>query len=360
MASSSSVDEIQLSDEEAFLRALNTSSSLLFAMAFRSALELGLLEIISKADQGLSAAEIAAQLPTKNPEASEMLERMLRLLASYSILNCTIATTSDGGDSQRLYQLATIGKFFVPNEDGASLAYGDPLLCHKAYLDSWDKLTEAILKGGASFHLAHGVGLFEYAAQDPTFNEQLNTGITNMSTIAMKKIMQVYKGFEDINQLVDVGGGVGDALKTITAQYPHIKGINYDLPQVIQLAIPSPGIEYIGGDMFDSVPSGEVILLKWVLHNWDDDRCVKLLKNCYKALPDNGKIIVIDMIIPEKPDMTSYAQYAFMMDVMMMIFNSAAKERTLKEFWSLANASGFTTIKLACKAYFNSVIEFYK
>ncbi|GAB4844712.1 hypothetical protein Ancab_040094 [Ancistrocladus abbreviatus] len=358
--SSSSAVETRLSDEEAFLQALNTSSSLLFAMTFRSAVELGLLEIIAKAGRGLSAAEIAAQLPTENPNASDMLERMLRLLASYSFLNCIVVAASNGVDSQRLYEVAPMGKFFVPNEDGASLAHGFSVIHCKAYMDSWDKLNEAILKGGVPFHLANGVGMFEYAGRDPSFNKEFNTTMTNLSSLAMKNIMESYKGFDGISQLIDVGGGLGDALKTITSHYPHIKGISYDLPHVIAQAISSPGVEFIGGDMFHSVPSGEVIWMKWVLHTWDDDRCIKLLKNCYKALPDNGKMIVVDIVTPEEPDTTSYAKYAFISDVTMMAFNSAGKERTLKEFWSLANAAGFTTVKLACRVHDSSVMEFYK
>ncbi|GAB4844713.1 hypothetical protein Ancab_040095 [Ancistrocladus abbreviatus] len=202
--------------------------------------------------------------------------------------------------------------------------------------------------------------MFEFASRDPTFNKLFNTAMKNFSTLVMKKIMQSYKGFDNINQLVDVGGGIGDTLKTIISQYPHIKGINYDLPHVIQQAIPSPGVEHIGGNMFHSVPSGEVIWIKWVLHTWDDDRCIKLLKNCYKALPENGKMIVIDIVVPEEPETTSYAKYAFRSDVAMMTFNSAGKERTLKEFQSLANAAGFTTVKFACRALFSFVMEFYK
>ncbi|GAB4844793.1 hypothetical protein Ancab_040109 [Ancistrocladus abbreviatus] len=343
MAYSSSVDETLPGEKEAFLQALNMSSSLLFAMSFRTVLELGLLEIIVKAGRGLSAVEIASQLSAKNPQAAEMLERMLRLLATYSVLNCTVVATDDGGDSRRLYELTSIGKFFVPNETGASLARPTLMFYYKPYLESWDKLPQAIMEGGIPFELAHGAGLFEFAGQDPTFNKEFNIGMTNFSTLVMKKVMELYKGFEDINQLVDVGGGLGDALKAITSQYPHIKGI-----------------KHIGGDMFQSVPSGEVILLKWVLHNWGDDCCIKLLKNCYKALPDNGRLIVIDIIIPEEHEMTSSAQYAFLSDVIMMAYNPAAKERTLKEFWSLANASGFKTVKLACRTDFSSVMEFYK
>ncbi|GAB4845577.1 hypothetical protein Ancab_040133 [Ancistrocladus abbreviatus] len=357
---SSTDHETQLSEEEAFLQALNTSSSLLFAMSFRSALELRLFEIIAKAGRGLSAEEIVAQLPTKNPEASNMLERMLCLLASYSFLSCTIVTTSDDGHSQRLYDLTPMAKFYAPNKDGASLANGFSVIHFKAMMDSWDKLTEAILEGGIPFHLANGVGMFEFAGRDPNFNKEFNISMTNQSALFMKGVMQSYKGFEHINQLVDVGGGVGSTLKIITSQYPHIKGINYDLPHVIQQATPSPGIEHIGGDMFQSVPSGEVIWMKWVLHICDDNHCIKLLKNCYKALPDNGKVIVIDTVIPEEPEKTSYAKHAYMSDVEMMVFNSAGKERTLKEFWSLANAAGFASVKLVCRVYFSDIMEFYK
>ncbi|GAB4845575.1 hypothetical protein Ancab_040132 [Ancistrocladus abbreviatus] len=352
--------ETQLSEDETFLQALNTSSSLFLAMSFRSALELGLFEIIAKAGQGLSVAEIVAQLPTKNPNAPNMLERILRLLASYSFLSYTVVAAKDSGYSRRLYDLTPIGKLFAPNKDGVSLGDGFSVVHCKAWIDSWDKLTEAILEGGVPFQLANGVGMFEFAGRDPTFNKEFNTSMTGISTLFMKKVMQSYKGFENINQLVDVGGGVGSTLQTIISQYPHIKGINYDLPHVIEQAIPSPGIEYIAGDMFQSVPSGEVIWMKWVLHTCDDNHCIKLLKNCYKALPDNGKVIVIDTVIPEEPEVASYAKYAYISDVAMMVFNTEGKERTQKEFWSLANAAGFASVKLVCRVYFSDIMEFYK
>ncbi|GAB4844740.1 hypothetical protein Ancab_040106 [Ancistrocladus abbreviatus] len=149
--SSSSAVETQFSEEEVFLWALNISSSHLFAMSLRSVIELGLLEIIAKAGRGLSAVEIAAQLPTKNPKAPNMLEQMLRLLAAYSILNCTVITVSNDSDSQRLYELTPIAKYLVLNEDGVSVAHGELMLKHKALQDSWDKLTEAILEGGDPF-----------------------------------------------------------------------------------------------------------------------------------------------------------------------------------------------------------------
>ncbi|KAJ1427638.1 S-adenosyl-L-methionine-dependent methyltransferase [Sesbania bispinosa] len=109
--------------------------------------------------------------------------------------------------------------------------------------------------------------------------------------LEMKRILKLYKGFEGVSTLVDVGGGIGQALKLILSEYPSIKGINFDLPQVIQHAPPHPGIEHVGGDMFESVPKGDAILLKLVCHNWSDEECVKFLKNCHKALPQDGKLM---------------------------------------------------------------------
>ncbi|MED6175788.1 Caffeic acid 3-O-methyltransferase 1 [Stylosanthes scabra] len=104
--------------------------------------------------------------------------------------------------------------------------------------------------------------VFEYTKIDPRFNEAFNKAMHNSSTILMKRIFDVYKGFDHINKLVDVGGGVGAIIKSITSKYPHIHGINFDLPHVIQLAPAYPGVEHFGGDMFECVPNGDAILMK--------------------------------------------------------------------------------------------------
>lgn len=82
---------------------------------------------------------------------------------------------------------------------------------------------------------------FEYSGSNPRFNKVFNTAMLNHTTVVMKRILDLYKGFEHLGQLVDVGGGLGVALSLITSRHPNIKGINYDLPQVIKYAPPSPG-----------------------------------------------------------------------------------------------------------------------
>lgn len=127
-----------ISDEEANLFAMQLASASVLPMVLKSALELDLLEIIAKAGPGaqISPIEIASQLPTTNPEAPVMLDRILRLLACYNILTCSVRTQQDG-KVQRLYGLATVAKYLVKNEDGVSISALNLMNQDKVLMESW-------------------------------------------------------------------------------------------------------------------------------------------------------------------------------------------------------------------------------
>lgn len=99
-----------------------------------------------------------------------------------------------------------------------------------------------MLEGGTGFNKAHGMNLYQYTGIDQGFSEVFNAGMLSHSTFIMNKILQVYQGFAGINQLVDVGGGLGHNLKNILSKYPNIKGINFDLPHVVKHGFRIPGI----------------------------------------------------------------------------------------------------------------------
>lgn len=103
-------------------------------------------------------------------------------------------------------------------------------------------MNDAVLEGGIPFNKAYGMTAFEYPETDERFNRVFNQAMSNHTTLILKKILDVYKGFEGINVLVDVGGGIGVTLNLITTKYPHIKGINFDLPHVLADAPSYPGI----------------------------------------------------------------------------------------------------------------------
>lgn len=332
---------------------MQLASASVLPMVLKSAIELDLLELIKKAGPGayLSPSELASQLPTQNPDAPVMLDRILRLLASYSVLNCTVKNLPDGG-VERLYGLAPVCKFLTKNDDGVSMAALLLMNQDKVLMESWYHLKDAILDGGIPFNKAYGMTAFEYHGTDQRFNKVFNQGMSNHSTIIMKKILETYQGFEGLKTVVDVGGGTGATLSMILSKYPNIKGINFDLPHVIEDAPRShPGLEHVGGDMFVSVPNGDAIFMKWICHDWSDDHCLKFLKNCYKSLPENGKVILAECVLPEAPDTTLETQNVVHVDVIMLAHNPGGKERTEKEFEALAKKAGFKDFRKICCAY---------
>ncbi|KAF3432729.1 hypothetical protein FNV43_RR23831 [Rhamnella rubrinervis] len=163
-----------------------------------------------------------------------------------------------------------------------------------------------------------------------------------------------------LTSLGDVGGGTGAVINTIVSKYPIIKGINFDLPHVIEDAPSYPGVEHIGGDMFVGVPKADAIFIKWVCHDWSDEHCLKLLKNCYDALPENGKVIAAECILPEASDTSVAAKALFHVDVVMLANYSGGKERTEKEFQALAKGAGFQGFKAFNNAFNAYVMEFLK
>ena len=101
-------------------------------------------------------------------------------------------------------------------------------------------------------------------------------------------------------------------------------------------------------------------LKQWIVHDWSDEHCLKLLKNCWKALAESGKVIVIESVLPEYPKGDLVSTINQYMDIVMMIIDPGGKERTLKEFQALAKSAGFSDLKLVCPVYNCWLIEIYK
>ncbi|KAJ1390797.1 Winged helix-like DNA-binding domain superfamily [Sesbania bispinosa] len=355
---------IEEKEDDGLMFGMQMMGSFVIPMALRSAIELGVFDILAKAGEGakLSAKDIAVRIGTKNPEAPIMLDRLLRMLASHSLLHCSVPQDPQSLATlpQRFYSLSHGSKYFVTDADGVSLGPTMALVVDKVFYQSWSELKGAIVEGGVPFNRVYGMHAFEYPSVDPKFNDLFNKAMVNITTIMMKRILELYQGFEDVTKLVDVGGGLGINLKLITSKYPHLKAINFDLPHVVQHAPVYEGVEHVGGDMFESVPTGDAVFMKWILHDWSDEHCLKLLKNCYKAVPDDGKVIVVDSILPIEAEKTAIAKNAFVSDLLMMTQNPGGKERTQQEFMELAKGSGFSGIRFVCCVSGLWVMEFFK
>ncbi|KAL2345964.1 hypothetical protein Fmac_007249 [Flemingia macrophylla] len=357
----------ELEDEENFSNAMQLSTSIVVSMALQSASELGVFDVLKDAGEAakLSAKEIASKLSCNNPEAASMLDRLLALLASHSILNSSLTPHQP---FHRLYTITPVAKFFAPTSHAGSLAPLLALFHDNVFLQSWSELKNAIKEGGIPFNRVYGTHAFEYPSLDPRFNQVFNAAMVNHTRLVMNKVLECYQGFEDIKRLVDVGGGLGININLITCKYPHIEGINFDLPHVVQHAPSSPGVKHVGGDMFESVPKGDAIFMKvreppstyWILHDWSDEKCLKLLKNCYDAIPDNGKVIVVEAVPLMMPESGAAWKSICQLDVFMMTQNPGGKERTEQEFMELATAVGFSGIRYECYVRTYWVMEFFK
>ncbi|PIN10738.1 Hydroxyindole-O-methyltransferase [Handroanthus impetiginosus] len=167
------------------------------------------------------------------------------------------------------------------------------------------------------------------------------------------------KAFEGIRCLVDVGGHEGMAIRMLVKAFPWIRGINFDLPNVIAGASPIDGVEHVAGNMFESVPKADAVMLMWILHDWSDDLCVDILKKCKEAIPaDTGKVIIVDAVIDEEGG-DEYTSARLAMDMTIMTAVVKGKERSNKEWAQLLNIAGFSRHTIKHMKAIESVIEAY-
>ncbi|KAF8104424.1 hypothetical protein N665_0172s0055 [Sinapis alba] len=364
-----SKEEQELDEKMVSLQAESIVNTMAFPMVLKTALELGVIDTVAAVGNGawLSPFEISRSLPTKptNPEAPVLLDRMLRLLVSHSILKCRMVESKSNGQTGKMewvYAAEPVCKYFLKDSDGSgSLASLFVLLHSEVVFKTWTNLKDVILEGRDAFSSAHGMPLFEYINSDGQFAKVFGRAMSEPSTMIMKKVLEVYRGFEDVDTLVDVGGGCGNTLGLVTSKYPHIKGVNFDLPEVLTNALFYPGVEHVSGDMFIEVPKGDTVFMKLILHDWTDEHCIKLLKNCWKSLPEKGKVIIVDMITPTEPKGSDlFSSTVFAMDMLMLTQCSGGKERSFSQLENLAYSSGFLRCEIICLAYSHSIIEFHK
>ncbi|KAF3600943.1 hypothetical protein F2Q69_00034527 [Brassica cretica] len=339
-------------EEEDMLLAMQLCGIEFIAYGVKTARELDLLEIMAKArplGTHLSTLYLASKAAPNNPDAPMMIDRLLRLLVAYSVCTCKLVKDEKGRES-RTYGLGNVGKKFIKDEHGISIAPYVLFHCSHTKGVTWSYLTESILEGGAS--------AWEKAK-----------GALN------------YDGFESLRDstLVDVGGGIGTNLGQALSKFPHLKGINFDLPHIVSEAPQIHGVEHIGGDMFDEIPRGQAMLMKWVLlnsdtthisfwfdmnkwilHDWSDEKCVEILRNCKKAIPETGRVIVIETIVPREVNNTDIAtKNALHSDIGMMCLTRGGRERTKEEFEVLAMKGGFKLPNFIYGAYSFWVLELY-
>jgi hypothetical protein len=220
------------------------------------------------------------------------------------------------------------------------LLLGDP-----AAWRAWGALTQGVRTGQAAFDHAHGRPLFDYLTDDPDLSEIFNTAMAEGTRWIAPEVPKVYD-FTQAGTVVDVGGGNGTLLAAVLAAAPGIRGILFDSAEGVvdaaatfQRAGLSDRASIQPGDFFEAVPKGDVMLVKGVLHDWDDQRCVTLLRNCRESITAHGRLLVLEPVLPTRLD-TPEAGGVVMSDIAMLVY-TGGRERSRAEFQDLLAASEF-------------------
>ncbi|PQM42891.1 (S)-scoulerine 9-O-methyltransferase [Prunus yedoensis var. nudiflora] len=195
------------------------------------------------------------------------LERILRLLAAHSLLSTTLKPCpNDETLQERAYGLTNETLCLVPDENGVSLA---PLIILNSELEivkSLYMLKDTVLEPDClPFRKAHGITIYEYMSKKPEMSQLFNKSMAESSNLNFSEVLKVYKGFEEVKELMDVGGGIGTSVSKVVSMYPHIHGINFDLPNVVAQAPTYQGVNHVGGNMFETIPNAQSIMLKYQL-----------------------------------------------------------------------------------------------
>ncbi|KAL2645203.1 hypothetical protein R1flu_012790 [Riccia fluitans] len=355
-------------DRAGRIRTLEISNVVALPYAFKAFIRLGVPKILTSAGPGatLTAADIAASIPGKGGKSADAqhLEIILRVLVAHGVLTEElIGRVENPASLQRRYGATSTLKFLVDVQDADSLIPMVDLLTDSVTVTPLQFIQEAVLDRTAEpFVLAYGKKNFEYMETDKRFLKVLNESMATHAQIFVKLLLdhEHYRGFEGLNSLVDVGGGVGTAMAMILEKHPNLRGINFDLPHVVANGVQAPRLEHVGGSFLESVPKADAVFMKYVLHDWSDEHCVTILKNVERALPPHGKIINVDAVLPEATDASPVTRINLCSSVLMLAVTSGGHERTLSELRRLAAQAGFHKVELSAVVDNLSVLEIFK
>lgn len=308
------------------------------------AAKLNLADLLS--DGARPVDELAAATHTHPPS----LYRLLRALASVGIFAET---------EPRHFTLTPLAGLLQSNAPNSLRGFA-LLLGSEFYYRSFTNLLHSVQSGESALQTTFGIGLFEYLHQHPGDAAIFNEAMTSVSGREAGAVRDAYD-FTGIQTLVDVGGGHGVLLATILKANPALQGILFDRPPVVAGAGPllqQEGVadrcQVVGGDFFASIPAGaDAYILKYIIHDWDDERAEKILKNCRQAMAPGGRVLIVDAVIP-----AGNAPFiGKLRDMVMLAVTSGGVERTAAEFQTLLAGAGFRLNRIVPTNSVVSVVE---
>ncbi|KAH1229972.1 Isoflavone 7-O-methyltransferase [Glycine max] len=324
-------------------------------MCLKWAVQLGIPDIIHNHPKPITLSDLVSTLQIP-PAKAGFVQRFMRFLAHNGIFE--IHESQE--EHELTYALTPASKLLVNSSDHCLspmvLAFTDPLRNVKYHhLGEWIRGEDPSV-----FETAHGTSAWGLLEKNPEYFGLFNEAMASDSRIVDLALKNCTSVFEGLDSMVDVGGGTGTTARIICDAFPELKCVVLDLPHVVENLMATNNLSFVGGDMFKSIPQADAVLLKWVLHNWTDENCIKILKKCRDSISskgNSGKVIIIDTVINEKLDDPDMTQTKLSLDIIMLTMNG--RERTEKDWKQLFTEAGFNHYKIFPIFGFRSLIEVY-
>jgi ubiquinone/menaquinone biosynthesis C-methylase UbiE len=328
----------------------HSSSTTLFQMAtgywisqaIYVAAKLGIADLLKDGPQSCVALAVATGSDAPS------LFRLLRALSSVGIFSQL------GKDCFALSRLAESLRADSPASLRAMV-----ITIGEIHYQACGNLLHSVQTGCSAFDNTFGASLFDYLRQNVGAADAFNQGMANVASILAYAVLMAYD-FAGISSIVDVGGGCGTLLEKILEFNPDMRGTVFDTASTIegarqQLCNKAWGsrCSYVSGDFFTLVPQGATAyLLSGVIHDWDDDRAIRILKNCRRAMTRNSRLLLVEMVVPDN----GVNCFSKLLDLNMLVM-TGGRERTETEFRTVLDASGYKVTKIISTMAPQSVIE---
>lgn len=223
----------------------------------------------------------------------------------------------------------------------------------------WGDMLHSVQTGKPAWGHIHGAEVFDYFAENLRQAEIFNNAMTDMSVVTAPVVVEAYD-FSGIKTLTDIAGGHGYLLAQVLKANPNMKGILFDVPPVIagaQELLEEEGVaervEKVSGDFFSSVPEKtDAYMMKHIIHDWDDERAIKILQNIQQAMNPDGKVLIVEVVVPEGNE----PHYSKVLDLEMLV-SPGGVERTAAEYRELLAAAGLRLTRIVPTKSPFSVIE---
>jgi len=288
-----------------------------------------------------------ATLAQKTGTHERSLHRVLRLLASRGLFR----ETSPGA-----FEHTPLS--FALREDAEGSYRAGARMFHR-FFPAWDALDHSIRTGAPGFDRAFGSPLFDFVMANPAVGPLLDAGMSSFHGYETAAMLDAYD-FSGVKTLADIGGGNGSLLTGALKRYPAMRGILFDLGHVVgraQTNLRAAGLaercEVIEGSFFETVPSGaDAYLFRHIIHDWTDEQSLQILGHCRRAIPSDGRLLLVECVVPAGNDPSASKDF----DITMMTF-PGGMERTEPEFKALLDQAGFALTSVTPTSTMVSVVE---